>query len=273
MKNIFKNFCCFLKALFDHFFDDHCPARAASLAYTTLLSIVPLMLLSFYILSYFPHLAGTGKQIEKFVLENFVASSASAIEDQLSIFIQHIKILSWTNIVALLVISALLILNMVSAVNQIWRVTLRHTYALSFLIYVIFLLLSPIAFGLVLMMSSYLTSIPLLLKFAEITYIKPSLLFVFPFIIEWVGFTLFNWILPSASVRLRYACFAGLITTILFEVAKYGFVQYIHYFPTYRLIYGALAIIPIFLVWIYVTWLVILLGVLVCYLLQYPDAR
>lgn len=258
----------FLKALYDQFFIVHCPARAASLAYTTLLSMVPLMLLSFYILSYFPFLMGTGKQLEKFVLENFVASSASVIEKHLAVFTQHVHVLSWTNIIALLVISALLIFNMVSAVNHVWRVQLRHTYAFSFLVYVAFLLLSPIVFGLVLLMSSYLTSVPMLYEVSKIAYIRPSVFFLFPIIMEWAGFTLFNWIVPSCHVQFKYACFSGLVTTGLFEFAKLGFVQYLHYFPTYRLIYGALAIIPIFLVWIYVSWLVILLGVLICYLLH-----
>ena len=122
----------FFVYLYHRFFEDHCPGRAAALAYTTLLSIVPLMLFSFYILSYFPILQGTGKQFESFILTNFVASSATVIEKQLQVFLTHIQVLSWVNIIFLGVISVLLIYNMVCAVNDVWHVKMERHLALSF---------------------------------------------------------------------------------------------------------------------------------------------
>lgn len=258
----------FFSHLYDDFFDNHCPAHAASLAYTTLLSIVPFMLFTLYILSFFPQLLVAGEQAEQFILNNFVASSASVIADQLKIFETHMSELSWTNNISLGVISVLLIYNMVSAVNHVWHVKMRLSLALSFTLYFIFILLAPLLFGVLLITTSYLTSLPFLSSASYLPFLKTPLLLIFPLLIEWIVFSIFNWVLPSTTVRFRYACFAGFVTMILFELAKFGFVQYLHYFPTYRLLYGALATIPIFLVWIYVSWLVILLGVLICHLLQ-----
>ncbi len=258
----------FFVCLYHQFFDHHCPSRAAALAYTTLLSIIPLMLFIFYILSFVPQLQGTAHQIEQFILNNFVASSASAISKQLQVFATHIQVLSWTNITSLGVISVLLVYNMVEAVNEVWQVKMQMSLALSFLLYLLFILLVPVVFSLILMLTSYLTTLPFLSDAVKIALFKKPTLLIFPYFIEWLAFAVFNWLMPSCSVRFRYACVSGLVTMSLFELAKIGFVQYLNYFPTYRLVYGALATIPIFLVWIYVSWLIILLGVLICYLLQ-----
>ena len=100
------------------------------------------------------------------------------------------------------------------------------------------------------------------------TVIKKPLFFIFPILIEWVAFSFFHWVMPSCRVQLRFAMIAGLLTTFLFEAAKWGFVQYLHHFPTYHLVYGALATIPILLVWIYLSWVIVILSALVCNVLQ-----
>jgi len=258
----------FLVCLYRHFLDASCTSKAANLAYTTLLTIVPCMLVVFYILSFFPQLQYTGKQIEGFILNHFVASSAHVIEIELQTFLKYSIALSWFNITSLGFFALLLIYNIVVAVNDIWQVTLRWSFALSSLLYLIILLISPIIFGVLLLLSSYLSSLPLLSHIIQIDVMRKPMISLFPFLIEWIVFSVFNWLIPSCRVRMGYACLSGLITTILFELAKFGFIQYLYFFPTYRLIYGALATIPIFLVWIYLSWILILLGTLICYLLQ-----
>lgn len=258
----------FLVYLYHRFFDDNCPGWVASLTYTTLLSIVPVMLVSFYILSFFPVLQGTGERFEHFILLNFVASSANTIAQHLQVFVAHIHVLSWDKLLFLGSISVLLMYNMVCAANEIWHVTMERQLALSFVLYSVIALLAPIVFGFLLLFSSSLTSLPLLSPVFHMRFIKQPVLMLSPYVIEWLVFTLYNWILPSCRVRLFYAVIAGLVTMILFEAAKWGFVQYITYFPTYQLVYGALAAIPIFLIWIYVSWTVVILGILICQILQ-----
>ncbi len=258
----------FLLSVFKRFYTRNCALQAASLAYSTLLSIVPLIMVLFYILSFFPLLQNTGKQIEGFVLNNFVANSAQSIEQELQVFLKYMTALSWINIMSLGAVALLLIFNMVTAVNNIWEVKLRAAFAWSTLLYFVILLLSPIVFGVLLLASSYLTSLPLLSHLVQIDFLRKPIISVFPFIIEWLVFSAFNWLMPSCQVKIKFACIAGLITTVFFEIAKWGFVEYFRFFPTYRLIYGALATIPIFLVWIYLSWLIILIGTLICHQLQ-----
>ena len=258
----------FLKIMCSRFFDDLCPMRAASLTFTTLLSIVPLVIFTFYIFSFFPILQNAGHQIEQFILHNFVASSANIISQELQNFVSQTHTLSWTTIVSLISIALLMIFNIVDAVNGVWHVKMHRDSIFSFIIYLIILVVAPIVFAILLLISSYLTTLPLLSHFIEIDVVRKPFISVSPFLIEWVVFSLFHWMIPSCRVYFRYALIAGLITTILFEVAKWGFVLYFHYFSTYQLVYGALAIIPIFFIWIYVSWLIIILGALICQLLQ-----
>lgn len=263
----------FLTYLFNRFDEDGCSHLAASLAYSTLLSLVPLAMVSFLVLSYFPALQGTGEALQRFILQNFVATSANVIASHLNEFLSSIRILSWTNIVALIVVSVLLMYNMVVAFNHIWHVKFRRSLALSFIVYLLILFLMPIFFGVLLLVSSYLASLPLISGTTTVLFLKKPLLIIFPYLVSFITFTFFNWILPSAKVKLWQAATAGFLTTILFESAKYVFTLYLTYFPTYRLIYGAFATIPIFLIWIYVCWSIILFGAIVCNILAIglPD--
>lgn len=264
-------FTLFLKTLWQRFFSDLCLMRAASLTFTTLLSIVPLVIFVFHILSFFPSLQHAGKEMEYFIVRNFVANSAVVVMQQLQNFVTNIKAVSVANLVALIVIVMLMIFNMVDAINGVWHVKMNRGSALSFFFYLITLFVAPIFFAILLLISSYLTSLPLLSHLVEIDVLRKPILSLFPFFIEWIVFFLFHFLIPSCRVYCRYALIAGFVTAVLFELAKWGFVQYIHYFPTYQWVYGALAAIPLFFVWIYVSWLMLIVGALICQLLQTRD--
>lgn len=251
----------FIVYLYHSFFKHDCANRAASLAYTTLLSIVPLVMLSFWILSLFPAFTGTGQLVQTFIINNFVAHSAQVISEQLSHFMEHVKVLSWSSLIALTVVSVLMIYDMVSAFNSIWQVQLSRHFVLSFSFYSLLLIFAPIFFGIFMVFSSYLATMPFI---SNIAFLEKPMVYILPYIVAFLIFTFFNWALPSCKVPFRNAVWAGLFTTILFEITKYLFSLYMSYFPTYKLIYGALATIPIFLLWIYLSWVIILIGAVIC---------
>lgn len=265
MQRIVRFFCVFTR----RFFQDLVATRAASLAFTTLLSIVPLIIFIFYILSFFPALQQAGQQLENFVITHFIANSANAILQQLHLFVsKDVHTISWINIVALAFVGLLMIFNIVDAVNGVWHVKMTGFSALSLIFYWIILIIAPLVFAVLLLFSPYLFSLPFFAHFNETAFIHQYTLFFFPCLIEWITFTLFHWLMPSCRVKLRFAAIAGLITAVLFEIAKWGFVLYLKYFPTYELIYGALSTIPIFFLWVFLTWLIIIAGALVCQMLQ-----
>ena len=261
------SFTQFVKAFAVRFINDSVSTRAASLTYTTLLSLVPLVIFIFYILSFFPALQTAGLQIEHFILNNFIASSANVITEHLQSFVKKMQTTSWINITALAIISVLLIFNIVLSVDAVWHVPFQKDFGFKFLLNVVMLFVAPIVFAFLLLLSSFLMSLPMLDHIAHLlpTQKIPTIL---PFLIEWFAFSFFHWVIPSCRVYFRFAIIVGLLTTILFEIAKWGFVEYLRYFPTYQIVYGALATIPIFLLWIYVSWLIMISMALICHLLQ-----
>jgi membrane protein len=250
--------------IFRCFFANDCANRAASLAYTTLLSLVPVLMLSFWILSLFPGFKGVGETLQTFIVNNFVAHSAEVISKQLNYFLEQTRKLSWSNLIALGAIAVLMIYDMVSAFNTIWQVKVKRHFALSLGFYSLALLIAPILLGLI---AVILSGVATTLLAADLAILEKGFISVMPYLAAFLLFTLLNWALPSVNVPLRYAALAGLITTALFEVIKYFFGLYMSYFPTYQLIYGALSTIPIFLLWIYTSWVIVLLGAVICQVL------
>ena len=240
-----------------------CTYRAASLAYTTLLSIVPIMIVMGTIVSFFPVFKGEAEQIQKIILQNFVAESANVISEYLNNFAKHISKLSIVNILFLIAIGILLIHNVNSAFTAIWKAKQPFWFSVRLLIYLIVLLLSPIFLASTLFFSTLLIKLPLVAELLDKTGIKKILFLSLPYFLIFSTFTLFNWILPSCKVGFLPAVIGGFVSALLFEIAKYVFVLYLITVPTYHLLYGALATIPIFLVWLYVSWVIVLLGAII----------
>jgi len=257
----------FFKALGHHFVEDNITTQASALAYTTLLSLVPLMIVMLYVLSLFPFFDGVGKTVQQFAIDNLVASSSDVISKYLNEFLSQISSLSWRTILGLFVVSMLTLYNMVRTSNRIWKVNLSHNVVLHFLIYMVVLFLGPIVVAVMLVVSSYVTSLPAFSGNIATHWLKSPLLFVLPYVFSFIAFTLLNWLIPSTKVPFRFACVAGFITMVLFEIAKWLFAWYISLIPTYRLLYGALATIPIFFVWVYFSWIIVLIGIEICRIL------
>ena len=257
----------FFKKLWHGFIEDYITVQASALAYTTLLSIVPLMIVMLYVLSLFPFFHGVGEKIQEFAIHNLIASSSEVISKYLNAFLSQLSHLSWSTILGLFIVSALTLYNLVRTSNRIWKVKLRHNVFLHFMAYLVVLFLGPIVVAVMLVVSSYVTSLPAFSHHIAVNWLKSPVLFILPYVFSFIAFTLLNWIIPSTNVPFKYACVAGFVTMILFEIAKYLFAWYISMISTYRLLYGALATIPIFFVWVYFSWVIILIGIEICRIL------
>jgi membrane protein len=269
MKKIWKWILYFV----ERFWEDNCLTHATTLAYTTLLTFVPLLMVFFWILSFFPVFSGVVQGIRQFIIDNFIADSAAAVSKYVVEFLKQIQVMTWTNVISLFLASALMMYNVVRSVNEIWRVKLHGYAAFSFLIYFVILIVTPLVLGALFLISSYLVSLPIIgyakwtPPYQKYAFTLLSYLFTLSF------FTFFNWKVPSCKVHWRAAVLGGFVTAVLFELAKKGFTLYLSYFPTYQLIYGALATIPILLVWLYIAWVIILLGVLITEITQAKFSR
>lgn len=252
------------------YMDDECSRTAAALAYSTLLAIVPLMLVTLSIASKIPSFAHITNNVQHFILENFVAGAANSVSGYLNEFLKQVNKLSWTSIVAFTVTALLLLYNMVQAFNRVWAVKMvwHRKFTLRFLFYFAILLVTPVLLAIVILVVSYVTSLSFFSGARFHHLVGHPLLVSLPYIASFITFSFFNWVLPTCRVKLRFAFVSGIITTCFFELIKYLFTLYVSIFPTYRLIYGALATIPIFFLWVYLSWTLILIGAILCKGLQ-----
>lgn len=248
-----------LRYLGVHFIKDGLSDRSASLAYATLLAIVPLMIIMIQVLSLFPVFKGIDAEIQTLVLNNFVAQSANVIAAHLQVFLSRVHQLSTLNLLFLALIDILMIYNINQAFNAIWKTENRFYYSLSFLIYLLVLVLSPLLLGGFLVLASLIYKLSYIQQLVNNHLISTTL----PYFISLTTFTLLNWILPWRRVGFKAAFYGGLVTTVIFEGAKAGFAFYLSHASTYRVLYGAMATLPLFLVWLYVSWLIILFGALI----------
>ncbi|MCX9039970.1 YihY family inner membrane protein, partial [Citrobacter portucalensis] len=144
-----------------------------------------------------------------------------------------------------------------NALNTIWRSKRTRPKVYSFAVYWMILTLGPLLAGASLAISSYLLS----LRWAsDLNTVIDNVLRIFPLVLSWLSFWLLYSIVPTTRVPNRDAVIGAFVAAVLFETGKKGFALYITMFPSYQLIYGVLAVIPILFVWVYWTWCIVLLG-------------
>ncbi len=233
--------------------------RAGSLAYTTLLSLVPLMTVVFAILSAFPIADRVGEVVQNFIFQNFMPSSGEVVHRYLLEFSDKASKLSGVGFLALLLVAIMLMATIDKTFNAIWEVKRKRRALNKFLVYWAILSMGPVLMGASVLATSYLVSLPMISE-ATSSGFGRTLLGWIPSFTSALAFTLLYWLVPNRPVRLWHAFSGGIIAAVLFEYTKQGFAWYLTTFPTYEAIYGALAAIPIFLLWIYLSWLVVLLG-------------
>ncbi len=250
----------FSSLLFHHFAKDGGIQNTAALTYTTLLSLVPLMTVMLALFSAFPGSEKAASEIENFVFQNFVPAAGEIVQEHLRNFSQKAGRLSGVGFGFLFVVALMLMANIDKAFNTIWHVRKKRKPIATFLVYWAILSLGPILIVVSVGVTSYLVSLPIFIEDATVVQLRTRLLGVMPVLISALAFTLLYALVPNRNVPLRHAFAGGVLAALLFETAKRGFALYVTQFPTYEAIYGAMAAIPIFLIWIWLSWLVTLLG-------------
>ncbi len=254
----------FWRFLFRRFLADRAISSAAALTYTTLFAVVPMMTVTFAMLSAVPAFQGVGEQIQDFVFRNFVPSTGAAVQEYLKGFTVQARQLTWIGVLALAVTAFMMLVNIEQAFNTIWRVRKSRRGVSSFVLYWAILSLGPLLLGGGFAISTYLTSTSLLSGPHALLGAKTLLNFT-PLVFSVAAFTLIYSTVPNARVPVKHALIGGVFTAVLFEVAKALFGVYVSFFPGYQLIYGAFATVPLFLLWLYLSWLIVLFGAeLVC---------
>ena len=256
----FKRLFQFYWFVLQRFYQQRCTETAASLSYTSLLSLVPLMAVVFAGFSSFDVFDNLFAEVQRFVFENFVPSSSEVIQEYLHEFVGKASRLTLFGLISLFIIALMLMWQIDRSLNRIWEAKRSKNLPRTFLIYWATLTLGPLLIGISLMITSYITSLPLLTNAADLVGLQAETLAMIPVLLTLLAFTLIYLIIPNTRVNFYHALVGGVTATLLFELSKKGFAFYISNNNTYNSLYGALSTLPIFLIWIYISWLVTLLG-------------
>ena len=243
-----------------HFYLSNGRQVASSLAFTSLLSFVPLLTVMFGLFGEISVLQNFSTLIQNFIFANFVPEFGQTIEQYIYIFSTKASQLTISGSVFLVLIAMMLLATIDNSFNRIWKIKKKRNPIKRILIYFSLLIMGPLLIGIGLALTSYLLSIPVIADVDTTFNVKTHLLGWLPFLMTSIAFILLYILVPNCYVYKKYAVSAGVICAILFELAKYGFGIYVKEMSGYENIYGALAILPLFLVWIYISWVIILFG-------------
>jgi membrane protein len=245
--------------------EDRIPQVAGSLTFTTMLSLVPLATVAFALFTAFPIFASFQMSLQGFLADHLMPEQFnSQIFKYLNQFASQAKSLTTLGMLVLFVTSVMTMMTIESSFNVIWRVRKARPFAQRVLVYWAILTLGPILIGLSLSLSSYVVT-----RSMEFTASQ-----LVPAIFEWgltgaalpltvLAFTMLYVYLPNCRVEWRDAVIGGAFAAIAFEIARRGFGFYIRRMPTYTAVYGAFAVVPLFLLWMYLTWFITLMGAMV----------
>jgi membrane protein len=244
---------------------------AASLAFTTLLGLVPVFTVAFtYVARYLPFEQSLDA-LEPFLLRFLLPGSGTVVRQYLAVFMQKAAELTGINTGFDALTALLLVAQVERELNVIWRVRHRRSMSRRIGIYVLGLTAAPVAIG----AAVYLVAL-LLEKgtgISRLSAIVPTSMRPFEFIIAGLALASVYKVLPATPVRTRHALIGGLIAALGFEAGKFLFKLYMVQVPTYQIVYGTLAVLPLFLIWIYVTWIIVLSGAAIAAALGADEAQ
>jgi membrane protein len=225
---------------------------ASSLAYTTILSIIPLLAVSFAIFQAFGGLTRLYAVIEPFILNNLAEGTSDEVTAQIRGFITnaHGSALGIGGLIGLIFTSMSMLANIEKAINRIWNAPVSRSLFHRIASYWLFITLGPLALA-VGVGAATSTNIPLTSILPSGTGLFLLAVVVFSSVYKWV---------PHCKVRFVYALLSGTVTAILFHLAQFGFRIYTTKVLSYSKIYGSLGAVPILLLWIYIIWIIVLSG-------------
>jgi membrane protein len=248
-----------LRFTWHRFLEDRLTQTAGALAYTSIFALVPLTAAILGVLAAFPVFAGWRDKVTAWVFANFVPAAGDVVQGYVTEFADNASKATAVGILVLLFSAVALMMSIEDAFNRIWRVPNARGHASRFVIFWTALTLGPLLLVAALAISSYLAALPFIDTAAAEFSLKTRILSALPFLIVWSALLTGYIVIPNRSVRFRHALIGSFIAAALFELAKRGFSAYVTR-TSYQQVYGAIAIVPIFIFWIYLSWAIVLFG-------------
>jgi len=233
---------------------------ASSLAFSTVFAIVPLLAVVLSIFAALPEFEAFSLALQEYLANNLLPSQVSSnIMEYLNVFAAQASHLSTIGGIFLVGTIIALVISIDDALNTIWCVQNKRHAARRLFVYILIIVVGPILLSALLWTTAFLARE----SFGHVMHLPALLelsLKLSPFIVSALGFMVLFVVVPNTPVLWRDALLGGFVAALLLEIMKFGFALYVTSFSTYTLIYGAFAAIPVFLLWVYFSWLSVLLG-------------
>ena len=256
----FAELRAFVRLVLMRFGRDQCMRIAAALSYTSLLALVPLGAIAFAILKAFPVFDNIEEQIKTLLFENFLPESVNHAQTYFDQFVGQTEGLTAIGIVALAVTAIMLLSTIEGALNSIFHVKATRPFVPRLMMFWAVITLGPLLLGGSLSLATYFYALSQWAGADKIPGLGGTVAQLLPGALAIVAFTVLYAIVPYRPVKILHALIGGISAGLLFGLLRRLFGLYIAAFPAYHTIYGALAVVPIFLIWMYLSWAVVLIG-------------
>ncbi|WXT99831.1 MAG: hypothetical protein Ctma_0535 [Catillopecten margaritatus gill symbiont] len=237
---------------------------AAILSFTTIFAIVPGLALGLSVFSISPYFAELQQYLEQFLFNQLLPQNYAVAKVYIQQLVAQAQALKGFASVFLLIAVLFLLYEIDKRINLIWHGGHRRHWMSSLVSYTFVLFLGPILVGASLFVSSYVVGLELFSQLSVAVYAPVFIVLT----LSVSGFTVLYYATPVKKIRLSSAFKAGVVATIGLEILKYALLMYIQYFPIYELIYGTLSVLMLGMLWIYLAWIIVLLGASFCYCLE-----
>lgn len=258
-----KLLAVYLAHIVRHYHDVRCRQIAASLSYTSLLALVPLMAIVFAVLAAVPALEGFRVELQLFMFANLMPESGDTFAEYFQGFLANAGKMTGFGIVGLALTAVMLINTIFAAMNLIFHVEKPRPVLLRIVVYLVVLIAGPIVLAASFSLATYILTLTKALGVEAFTGLLGHLTRFVPALLLILGFSAFYKIVPYCRVAWRDALGGGLAAGLVFAGLRWLFGIYLIYFPSYQTIYGALSAVPVFLLWLFLSWSVVLAGAVI----------
>jgi membrane protein len=250
----------FLVRIWQHFKEQNCLRMATALSYQTLLAIVPIAAVAFALFTAVPAFNHLKEKLTNLLFDNLLPSKFTAIDAAMHDFTLNAGQLTYFGLAGIAITALMLMASIEEIFAQIWKVAATRNPFKRLMTYIVITLIGPIALG------SSLTLVNWIIDISEeatgvqlsdlLTLVSATMPMLLPFLILFILYR----IVPACEVKWRHAFIGAAVATALFLLGKYLFMLYLQFFPSYEVVYGAMAAFPLFLIWLYVSWAIVLFG-------------
>ena len=258
----FKKYCClFAKKLRLHLRDTTILRVAAALSYTTLLAVVPFISIALAIFAAFPMFADVRAQVQDFLIQNFVPNLGENVQQYMAMFVGAAAKLTTIGVAGLAITAGLLLSTIESSFNFIFKIKKHRRIATKITLYWTIITLCPLLLGIAFSLKGYMLKLQYFNGNTESIDFLTTVVahHILTFVILWLSY----FVVPNKKVHASSAAVGAAVAFVLMSLLHFGFGYFLQLNVTYKTLYGAMASVPLVLVWMYSWWTVVLFGAVV----------